>query len=291
MQGPPNEDETSAKSGACRVVEDGDGKVSAPTKPAWPPRAQVRSNIVPPRSPARRRHLQPVPQAHPLLGSLFPGLKKEEVELAAERIKLYGQREVIEILDGEVIAGWLEYLACVEAKVLPSYTRIDEEPDDLLEYVVRRNVPRHLSKLDRACVAVLAQAEFRKLAHERKRWGKGGLLRDRASRSSFGDRPLSRPALRRDLDLHLGPLRKLMPEPQQPVTRPVNALAGRLANLLQRAAGLPERQDEPVLGVQRSEPRLEVHRARVPARRAGHAGLRVPEGSSALAGLRTRRRG
>ena len=146
---------------------------------------------MPPRSPARRRHLQPVPQAHPLLVSLFPPLKKEEVEVAADRIKLYGQGDVIEILDGAVIAGWGEYLACVEAEIIPSYTPV-EEPADLLSYVIRSNIPRHLSKLDRACIAVLGREHYQAGAKERAREGnrrgglaKAGKSRDQGSRDQL----------------------------------------------------------------------------------------------------------
>jgi hypothetical protein len=149
---------------------------------------------VPSRSPARRRHLQVVPRAHPLVASLFPPLSKEEIEVAAERVRLYGQTEPIETLHGAVVSGWQEYRACVEAGVVPSYTTIDE-PDDIVEYVVRRNIPRSLSYLDRAVIAVLAQVEWKKLAHERKREGGrvGGLrrvgkLRADSTRSFDGER-------------------------------------------------------------------------------------------------------
>ncbi len=121
-------------------------------------------------------------------------MSKEEIAVAAERVRLYGQREVIETLNGAVVSGWQEYLACVEAGVVPTYTEI-EEPDDLIEYVVRRNIPRHLSKLDRACIAVLAQAEFKAITHARKVDGarsgglRAGKLRATVARSCFqGDR-------------------------------------------------------------------------------------------------------
>jgi hypothetical protein len=160
--------------------------------------ADVRSRIalmlVPPRAPARRRHLQVVPEPHGLLGRLLPPLDAHEVEVAAERVRQYGQREPIEMLDGEIVAGWQEYRACIEVGVVPSYTEITE-PQDLVEYIVRRNVPRYLSTLDRACIAVLAQVEFRKLSLDRKREGGriGGMLRglkDRATvaRSFEGER-------------------------------------------------------------------------------------------------------
>lgn len=155
----------------------------SPTTAAVAALAQLRSTTVPPRSPARRRHLQPVPQAHPLIISLFPRLKKEEVELAAERIKLYGQQFPIETINGAVVAGWEEYLACVGAEVIPSYTPV-QEPADLLSYVIRTNIPRHLSKLDRACVAVLGREHYQAEAKERAREGnrRGGLAKARKSR-------------------------------------------------------------------------------------------------------------
>jgi hypothetical protein len=138
---------------------------------------------VPPRSPARRRHLQPVPQAHPLLAGLFPPLTKAEVEVAAERVRHHGQQFPIETINGAIVAGWEEYLACVEAEIVPSYTQI-EVPDDLLSYVIRTNVPRHLSKLDRACVAVLGREHYQAEARERAREGnrRGGLAKGEKSR-------------------------------------------------------------------------------------------------------------
>ena len=149
---------------------------------------------MPSRSPVRRRHLQVVPEPHRLLVSLFPPLSKDEITTAAERVRLYGQTEPIETLHGAVVSGWQEYLACGEAGVVPTYTEI-EEPDDLMEYVVRRNIPRHLSKLDRACIAVLAQAEFKAITHARKVDGarsgdlRAGKLRATVARSCFqGDR-------------------------------------------------------------------------------------------------------
>ena len=145
---------------------------------------------MPPRPLARRFHLQVVPKPHTLVTSLFPALTREELEVATERVKAYGQREPIEILDGTIIAGFVEYRACVAAGIRPELTTIDA-PDDLVEYVVRRNVPRHLSKLDRACVAVLAQREYKAITHERKREGgragglRAGRLRAADARSCF----------------------------------------------------------------------------------------------------------
>jgi hypothetical protein len=109
-------------------------------------------------------------KAHPVL-SILPQLEPRELEVAIERVGLYGQRDVIEALrSGEIVAGVVEWQACVGAKLSPRVTII-REPDDLVEFVVRRNVPRDLTRLDRACIGVLAQEEWMRLAHERKRIG------------------------------------------------------------------------------------------------------------------------
>jgi hypothetical protein len=107
---------------------------------------------------------------HALLAKLLPPASKDEIDNAVERVRLYGQREPVEVLGGVIIAGHLEYVACLKARATPRITTV-ALPDDLVEYVVRRNVPRHLSTLDRACIAVLAQDEFKKLGVERMREG------------------------------------------------------------------------------------------------------------------------
>ena len=113
---------------------------------------------------------------HALL-KLLPALSAVEIQEAAERVRLYGQREPIEVLDGQLVAGLSEYLGCLEAKVTPKVTRI-KKPTCIVEYVLRRNVPRHLSTLDRACIAVLAQEQYKALGKERM--SLGGKLKGRS---------------------------------------------------------------------------------------------------------------
>lgn len=96
---------------------------------------------------------------------MLPPLTAAGLAVAVERVKLYGQRTPIEVLDGEIVAGLEEHAACMDAKVKPKTTKI-KEPHSLVEYVCRRNVGRHYSTLDRACVAVLAQEQFKKLGRE-----------------------------------------------------------------------------------------------------------------------------
>lgn len=106
---------------------------------------------------------------------------------------MYGQRQPIETVDGKIVAGLEEYQACVAAGISPKITPINT-PDDLVEYVVRTNIPRHLSVLERACIGVLARERWQGLAHDRKREGAriGGSsrakLRVGASRSFEGER-------------------------------------------------------------------------------------------------------
>jgi hypothetical protein len=129
-----------------------------------------------------------------LLVTLFPPLGKDEIDCVVERVKMYGQREPIEVFGSTIVAGWQEYLACIEAGVVPNYSTVDE-PQDLIEYLVRRNVPRSLSYLDRAVIAVLAQVEWKRGAHARKREGgrigglrKVGKLRADSARTFEGER-------------------------------------------------------------------------------------------------------
>ncbi len=123
---------------------------------------------------------------HRLLAKLLPPPSKEEVEQAAERARLYGQRERIEVVSNEIVAGHMEYLACKSARVSVKITTI-KEPESLVEYIVRRNVPRHLSTLDRACIAVLAQGEYKKLGIERMR--EGGRIGGTLKRKGCGSNP------------------------------------------------------------------------------------------------------
>jgi hypothetical protein len=164
--------------------------VPPPRPPLHRPDPRIVSTIVLSRSLARHQHVQVVPKPHPLVTSLLLALTREELEVATERVRLYGQIDVIEILDGAIVAGLVEYQACVAAGVRPELTVI-EAPDELIEHVIRRNIPRHLSRLDRACVAVLAQDAHKAITHERKREGgraggfRAGKLRAEDARSCF----------------------------------------------------------------------------------------------------------
>lgn len=119
---------------------------------------------------------------HPVLRDVFPPLTREEHERTVERVKLHGQREPIEVLDGQIVAGAAEYDACVASGVKPTLTRI-AEPDCIVTYIIRRNIPRELSALDRACIAVLA---YEAIAKEmgRERQSQGAHLRSKMTRTS-----------------------------------------------------------------------------------------------------------
>lgn len=91
-------------------------------------------------------------KAHGLLG-ILPALTEAEADALNQRVRLYGQREAVETVNDEVVSGWDEYQACLTAGVKPNITKIPSPPC-LVEYVCRRNVGRHLSTLDRACIAV-----------------------------------------------------------------------------------------------------------------------------------------
>jgi len=126
-------------------------------------------------------------KAHRFL-EILPGLTKPEVEAVTERVRLYGQREAVETVDGEVVSGWGEYQACLALGVKPNITRVPS-PACLIEYVCRRNVGRHFSTLDRACIAVLAQEQWKVVALDRKRRG-GKLGAERAWKGSGTENPI-----------------------------------------------------------------------------------------------------
>ncbi|MGD0675004.1 MAG: DNA methyltransferase [Polyangiaceae bacterium] len=92
---------------------------------------------------------------HAILRDVFPAFTAEEHERAVERVTLHGQREAIEVLDGQIVAGAAEYEACLAVGVKPALTTI-ERPECLTTYTVRRNMPRELGNLDRGVIAVLA---------------------------------------------------------------------------------------------------------------------------------------
>ncbi len=106
---------------------------------------------------------------HPAL-AVLPPLTQSELDVGVERVRLYGQTTVIEVLaSGEIVAGIEEYEACRAAKVTPKLTKV-AEPPDVVEYVLRR-LPRSLTSLDRAVIAVLAEETWKTLGRERMRQG------------------------------------------------------------------------------------------------------------------------
>ena len=119
---------------------------------------------------------------HPIL-SILPPLTTDELERSTERVKLHGQSTPIETVDGLIVVGHEEYLACVAAKVKPKVTSI-KMPMCITEYIIRHSVPRHLGTLDRACIAVLAFEQVSKeMGRERMRLGgRVGALRASGSK-------------------------------------------------------------------------------------------------------------
>jgi hypothetical protein len=115
--------------------------------------------------------------------SILPPLTPVELDVATERVRLYGQTMPIETVDGEIIVGFEEYQACVAAGVKPRTTKANR-PDCLVEYVAR-SLPRNLTSLDRACIAVLAEEEWKSLGRERMRAAGriGGRLRGKGPRT------------------------------------------------------------------------------------------------------------
>jgi len=100
---------------------------------------------------------------HPLL-NLLPPTTVDERTLRRARVRLYGQRDIIEAIDDVIIAGHEEYVALAAEGVEPRMTNLKTAPENLVEYVLRRNIPRELSGLDRGCIAVLAYQQIAKAA-------------------------------------------------------------------------------------------------------------------------------
>jgi DNA methylase len=117
---------------------------------------------------------------------ILPPLTHQEIQRATERVTLYGQTQTIEVLDRAIVHGLEEYEGCVAAGVTPKLRKIDE-PACLVEYVIRR-LPRHLSTLDRAVIAVLAEENYKAMGRERMREAGrlGGSLRAKGPRTVPG---------------------------------------------------------------------------------------------------------
>lgn len=73
-----------------------------------------------------------------------------------ERVRIARrQSTVIEALNGEIVAGYLDYLACMELGIEPQLTYLDTAPNDLATYIARRNIPESMDQNERACIGVL----------------------------------------------------------------------------------------------------------------------------------------
>lgn len=104
---------------------------------------------------------------HPAL-DILPPLTEAERDLLQETVKLHGQTGPIEVLEsGEVVVGWEVLQACVAVDTSAKVQMI-RPPDDLVDYILRRNIPRNITPLQRACIAVLARDQWKELARKRK---------------------------------------------------------------------------------------------------------------------------
>lgn len=125
-------------------------------------------------------------KAHPAL-SILPTLTKAEIDRAADRVRLYGQKQKIETLDGAIVGGLEEHEGCLAAGIKPKLTPI-KKPSCIVEYVLRQ-LPRNFTGLDRAVIAVLAEEMYKVTGRARMRdAGRiGGKLKGpRTVREPFG---------------------------------------------------------------------------------------------------------
>lgn len=106
-------------------------------------------------------------KAHPVL-AILPPLTKLEIDRAAERVRLYGQTQAVETVAGKVVNGLEEYEGCLLAGTKPKVKAVKVPEGDLIEYVIRR-LPRSLTSLDRAVIAVLAEEQWKLIGLRRMR--------------------------------------------------------------------------------------------------------------------------
>ena len=133
---------------------------------------------------------------HPAVLRIFPLPTTSEIQRTKERVALYKRHGVIEAIESWIVTGFVEYSACKELGIAPEVTGIDE-PRDVVEYIVRRNLPpADYDDNARGCVdaAVLAHKHSSKvLAKENMREGgrRGGRSkgkgRDQSARPFGGD--------------------------------------------------------------------------------------------------------
>lgn len=116
-------------------------------------------------SSARRMEFHP-------LSNIFPMMGVEDLTKLAEDIAKHGLRESITTKDGKILDGRHRYLACQQVGVTPEFVKYDG--DDLAAFVVSKNCHRrHLTKTERAAIAVELEEQFKAEAEKRKLAGRG----------------------------------------------------------------------------------------------------------------------
>jgi hypothetical protein len=118
----------------------------------------------------------------------LPPPTEQEAILIRDRIEAGGQQErILALPSGEIVVGRSIHEACLQAGVAADVEVIERPPSDLVEFVLRHEMPRTLGALDRACVAVLAREAWQAAGRERKGAARS---RDREdpSRSFGGER-------------------------------------------------------------------------------------------------------
>lgn len=107
---------------------------------------------------------------HPLAARIVPLMATEEFDALKQSVARIGPREPVITFEGKVVDHWHLDLACKAVGCTPQ-TQDLVLPDgmSLLDHIIAKLVRRDLTKSQRACVAVEAEAEYAKLAKQRQR--------------------------------------------------------------------------------------------------------------------------
>ena len=112
----------------------------------------------------------------------FPLLDSEDLDALVKDIKNKGLEHPILLFQGEILDGRNRYRACKLAGVMPKFETFEGTKEEAFTKVISLNIQRrHLSKTQRAVVAVMLLPHQRDLAQKRRKAG------PRKDRQKFAD--------------------------------------------------------------------------------------------------------
>ncbi len=87
--------------------------------------------------------------------NIYPEIKDEDFERLKESLKKgYDKTFPIITYQDSVLDGWNRYRACTELRIKPVYTHFYGTDEEALNFVIKSNERRDLSKSQRACLAL-----------------------------------------------------------------------------------------------------------------------------------------